>query len=138
MSYLNKMGGTRSRSLCYIALKIWNLLIDNSISCSAFHIAGASNIEADFYSRFSNLHEFSLNSNAFLSLCKIIPFKLEIDLFASKENNKLENYVSLAIDDLFSFATDAFSLLWKSGSYIFPPIPLISKVSFQIDKRRGR
>ena len=91
VSYLNKMGGTRSRSLCYIALKIWNLLIDNSISCSAFHIAGASNIEADFYSRFSNLHEFSLNSNAFLSLCKIIPFKLEIDLFASKENNKLEN-----------------------------------------------
>ena len=126
VSYINKMGGTHSWSLCALALELWSFLAKNSISCFASHIAGSSNVEADFLSRFSHRHEFSLSQEAFNLIQASLPFPLTVDLFASRHNKKLDRYVSLSFDSEAS-AVDAFSLLWPSGSYLFPPIPLISR-----------
>ena len=68
-----------------------------------------------------------MSSKAFAKLCEILPFELEIDVFASKQNAKLPNYVSLIDDDDASYS-NAFSFKWNSSIYMFPPIPLIPKV----------
>ena len=63
-------------------------------------------------------------------MSSLIPFTLEIDLFASRENAKLDKYASLSFDHN-AFATDAFSFVWPSAIYAFQPIPLISKVVYK-------
>ena len=125
--YINKKGGTNSEELCSLALKIWHLLYNNNISCIASHISGVKNVTADFLSRCSFFHEYSLSPSAFKYIQKILPFELKYDLFASKLNHKLKNYCAI-LDDSEALQINAFSLTWHSGSYLFPPIPLISKV----------
>ena len=115
--YINKIGGTSSKKLCYLALEIWKLFQVNNIKCNASLISGIDNSAANFFSRYSYFHEYELCSKAFKKLCEIKPFELEIDAFASKRNVKLTNYVSV-ID---------FSFQWQSSIYMFPPIPLILK-----------
>ena len=92
----------------------------------ASHIAGVSNTLADYLSRHSKNHEYSLSPEAFKKLLHIIPFNLELDLFASSNNAKLPRYVSLFSDSQAAYI-DAFTISWPSNVYIFPPIPLMHK-----------
>ena len=131
--YFNKIGGTRSPKLCSLALEIWKILESNSINCSASHISGINNNIADFFSRYSHNHEYALSPEAFSSLISLIPFNLEVDLFASKNNKKLPSYVSL-FNDFNAIHIDAFSFIWPSNIYVFPPIPLISKALSKIHR----
>lgn len=124
--YINKMGGTHSKSLCLLAISLWSILKENAISCSSSHISGIDNKAADFFSRYSHNHEFGIIQNSFQILKDMIPFSLSLDLFASKYNNKLDNYCSI-FDDPNCFRIDAFSFIWPSNVYLFPPIPLIPK-----------
>ena len=124
--YLNKMGGTHSPNLCFLALSIWELAINNSIDLIASHIAGISNNAADYLSRHSKNHEYSLSPVAFKKLLTLIPFNLDLDLFASSLNSKLPQYVSL-FNDSEAMHIDAFSMSWPSNIYVFPPIPLMHK-----------
>ena len=126
IAYFNKIGGTHSKSLCILALEIWVILRDNSISCHASHISGLENNAADFLSRHSHYHEFALSSEAFSFVRSCLSFPLELDLFATKDNKKLPLYCSLFTDPN-CFKTDAFSFTWPSNIYIFPPLPLISR-----------
>ena len=131
--YFNKIGGTRSPKLCLLAIEIWKIFESNSMNCSASHISGIDNNVADFFSRHSHNHEYSLSQYAFNSLSSLIPFHLDIDIFASKDNKKLPSYVSL-FNDSESLCIDAFSLIWPSNIYVFPPIPLISKALLKIQR----
>ena len=131
VAYINKMGGTCSRNLCYLSLKIWAMCLDNKIDIHAIHIAGKNNSSADYLSRFSNKHEYSLAQSAFDDLALHLPFNLEIDLFASYKNHKLKQYVSI-LHVRNSYQTDAFSLKWSGNIYCFPPIPLINKTVHKI------
>ena len=124
--YLNKIGGTHSPNLCLLSLKIWELAINNSIDLIASHIAGVTNTLADYLSRHSKNHEYFLSSEAFEMILPLIPFKLDLDLFASSLNAKLPKYVSL-FNDPQAIHLDAFSIFWPSNIYIFPPIPLMHK-----------
>ena len=124
--YLNKLGGTHSKKLCFLALDIWTLLKSNNISISASHISGIKNCAADYLSRFSHFHEYAISQEAFLILKMIAPFDLTLDAFASKDNKKLPNYASI-LDDNEATHLNAFSFYWSSGIYLFPPIPLIPK-----------
>ena len=51
VSYINNMGGCKSQDCNKIAKVIWNWCIKNGIWISCAHIAGKSNVEADFLSR---------------------------------------------------------------------------------------
>ena len=124
--YINNMGGTHSKNLCSLALELWNIFRKHKITVVASHIPGKQNLEADFYSRFSDNHEYSLAMSAFPLLCNLLEFIPEIDLFASKYNKKLQNYASLSYDPE-AWATDAFSFGWPNNIYMFPPIPLIQR-----------
>ena len=126
VQYLRRMGGTHSFSLCSLALDIYALIISNNISIIPMHIAGTDNNIADFFSRYSHLHEYSLSQNAFDALTQLIPFDFSMDTFASNKNKKLPKFVSLA-NHPNAFRVNAFSFPWPNGVYMFPPIPLISK-----------
>ena len=124
--YINKMGGTHSKKLCLLSLEIWNILLQNSITCRASHISGIDNTVADYLSRNLNCHEYYLCPDAFKQILHLIPFILELDIFASSKNTKLDRYVSL-FEDPFAYAIDCFSFRWPSHIYAFPPIPLVLK-----------
>ena len=125
--YINKIGGTHSIPMCNLALKIWKLLIDNNIHCKAFHISGVDNVCADDLSR-NNYHlEFQISHVAFNQVTNLIPFPLNVDLFASRHSRKISKFVSRFYDEL-AWKTDAFSFRWPGNVYIFPPINLIPKV----------
>ena len=51
VSYINKLGGTKSRSLCKISFKIVKWCEDRKIELQAFHLPGILNILADKESR---------------------------------------------------------------------------------------
>lgn len=127
VTFINRIGGTHSKSLCSLALNIWKFLFTYDITCRSIHIPGMENCEADFLSRRISLsNEYFLSPQAFDEILTKISFAPEIDLFASQANHKLNTYVSWQPDPL-SCKTNAFSFIWPDNIYLFPPINLISK-----------
>jgi len=125
--YLNKIGGTHSQKMCSLSKNIWLLCIRNNIQISSSHIAGSDNRIADFHSRNSDLnHEYCLSKSSFSDLLSLLNFLPAIDLFATKVNKKLDDYVS-RFPDPHALQIDAFSFSWPKSVYLFPPIPLIRK-----------
>ena len=125
--YILKMGGTHSKNLCFLALRIWKLFEENNISCQISHIAGIDNSEADYHSRLIPTHEYAISNSAFNQIQIISKSNSAIDLFASCANHKLPIYASLRADPYASHI-DAFSFSWPNHIYCFPPIPLIQRV----------
>ena len=99
MSHVNKQGGTAARDLCNLALSLWEFCVARDITISATHIAGVENDRADWLSRLDFLDQ---------------------DYFLSSS-------VSWHSDPLSSLV-DAFSIKWVDNIYLFPPLPLLSKV----------
>ena len=126
--YINKFGGTHSKEMCNLSIEIWDIMIKNNITCLAKHIPGVDNSSADSLSRLSPIpNDFGLSQTAFNLLTSLIPFELNVDMFASRLSNKLERFVSWH-NDPFSWRVDAFSFRWSHNLYFFPPISLIGKV----------
>jgi hypothetical protein len=103
------------------------------------HIAGKTNVEADKQSRqFSDQHEWMLDKKQFQTIQNRYPF-LEIDLFASRLNAQLPNYVAWQPDPE-CVAVNAFTISWKCKMfYAFPPFSLIPRCIQKIlqDKATG-
>ncbi|XP_062570072.1 uncharacterized protein LOC134232143 [Saccostrea cucullata] len=128
VAYINSIGGMTSESLDSVAIQIWNWCLDKNIIISAKHIPGVENVKADFLSRqFSDSKEWMLKSDIFIRICHHFFFP-DIDLFASRLNAQLSNFISWVYDP-DAADTDAFSLNWTNlKPYIFPPFRLIGKI----------
>lgn len=128
MSYIVDMGGMASFQMDKLAKQIWSWCLRRNIFLSAVHLPGKSNVKADFYSRnFSDSTEWMLKKEIFSRLCKHF-FLPDIDLFASRLNKQLDNFVSW-FPEPGCFGSDAFSLCWSEFSpFIFPPFSLVGKV----------
>ena len=89
------------------------------------YLPGVLNSEADWESRhFQDSSDWKLNPSIFKTLNQLWG-PLEVDLFASRINCQLRNYVSW-FPDPFAMATDAFQLSWTNlKGYSFPPFVLI-------------
>lgn len=101
--------------------------------------SGKNNITADYLSRsFSDSTEWKLNENIFENICEAL-FYPDIDLFASRLNKRIDNYVSWFPGPL-AITSDAFSISWtKFKPYIFPPFSLSEKFYRSWKKtRRGK
>ena len=107
---------------------MWQWCISKDILLSAVHVPGLNNQKADFNSRhFNDRTEWSLHPIVFRWLTQAT-FNPDIDLFASRLNNKLERFVSW-LPDPDAFACDAFSLRWHNfNGNAFPPFSLIPRV----------
>ena len=128
VNYINHMGGTRSRSLCSLALKLWDYCLSHNIWLRAVYLPGTENTNADELSRyFSDNHDYFLSSHYFSILHSHLDFCLDIDLFASRLHHHLPRYSS-RLPDPSAERVDAFSFTWSGNLYIFPPIIILHKV----------
>ena len=127
LAYLNNMGG-KIASYNNLARKIWLWCLDRNIWLSAAYIPSAQNVEADSQSRMDHDNiEWELNDEIFKEICTIFGCP-DVDLFASRLNHKVQNYISWKPDP-FAIAVDAFTLNWNSFKpYIFAPFSLIAKI----------
>jgi hypothetical protein len=128
VSYVNKQGG-KIKSLYKIALTLWEFAIDRHIWLSAAHLPGALNVQADAASRndFKYDKEWQLQP-AIFQLIKSEIGPVQIDMFASRINAQIENYVSWQPDP-GAIAVDAFTLNWSSctHAFFFPPFSLLGR-----------
>ena len=126
VSYVNKQGGKIS-TLNDLTHELWLWCIRRKIWISAEHVQGATNIIADSLSRSNVDMEWKLDEMVFERLQNLCG-KCDVDLFASKDNHQLENYVSFKPDPN-AIAIDAFALSWRNiDCYLFPPFSVISSV----------
>ena len=134
LSYLVKMGGTRSPELLQVAKEIWDYLLANGIAVTAEYLPSSLNIQADWQSRnHRDSSDWKLNPKIFPQIVKIrgIP---QIDLFASRLNHRLPKYMSWHPDP-GSCAVDSLQHSWRNlYEYVFPPFCLIGKVLAKVRK----
>ena len=113
VAYINKEGGMRSGPLCAL---LWRILIwcaRKQVTLKARHIPGRLNVVADKLSRLGQTiqTEWSLLPQVFEAIC-CRWHRPQIDLFATRFNNKLPLFVSPFPDPLAS-PVDALSLPWE-------------------------
>ena len=134
LTYINKMGGTHSKTCNLIAYDMWQWAIAHNIWLSACHVPGIQNTVADRKSRtFNDNIEWALDNECFLKICSVFNTP-NIDIFASRLNFKLAKYFSWKPDPE-AVAIDAFAQDWKNLEfYAFPPFNIIGKVLAKIQK----
>lgn len=124
IAYINHLGWTRSQSLAHCAGKLWQWCLQRGITLSAEHLTGTSNLIVDksrtlHYSAKCKLHPV-VYSCIFHSLDPC-----NVDLFASRLNSQLSQYISWRSDP-FAIATDAFQSSWQQlQGYTLPPFALV-------------
>ena len=95
VSYINKEGGMRSGTLCALLWRILTWCTRNQVILKARHIPGWLNVVADKLSRLGQTiqTEWSLLPEVFQTICYRC-HRPQIDLFATRFNNKLPQFVS--------------------------------------------
>jgi hypothetical protein len=129
VAYINRQGGTVSRSLSVQAESLLIWASEHGLSLVAVHIQGAANILADALSRAHAIvaSEWTL-SHRVLARVWARFFKPLVDLFASRFNHRLPVYASPVPDDR-AWAVDALAVSWAGlEAYAFPPLPLLERV----------
>ena len=126
------MGGLGSEALNAITNQIWNWCTDWRL-CE--HVPGIEICYADYLSRFFNDNiEWSLLPKIFDLLFAEF-FTPEIDLFASRLNDQVDNYFSW-FPDHHSQGSTALSQSWESFKvYVFRPFCFIPRVLHKIGKK---
>ncbi len=133
MHYLNRAGGTRSRSLDWKVREIILWCLSMRITLSAIYISGQDNMEADRLSRFRIENPCRLECSTEWSLDRRVTNLLfdilrlpTVDLFATWPNNKVEAFFSCLPDPL-ALQGNSLQADWSKGLlYMYPPMPLLS------------
>ena len=129
VAYVNKEGGIRLGPLCALLWRILTWCAKKQVTLKARHIPGRLNVIADKLSRLGQTiqTEWYLLPEVFQILCSKW-HRPQIDLFATRFNNKLPQFVSPVADPL-AIAVDALSLPWEDlDAYAFPPTTILGKV----------
>ena len=129
VSYINKEGGMRSGPLCALLWRILSWCTGKQVTLKAQHIPGRLNVVSDKLSRLGQTiqTEWSLLPEVFKTICSRW-HQPQIDLFATRFNNKLSLFVS-PVPDPLATAVDALSLPWEDlDAYAFPPSAILGKV----------
>ena len=122
VSYINKEGGMRSGRLCALLWRILTWCTRKQVTLKARHIPGRLNVVADKLSRLGQTiqTEWSLLPEVCQAICSRW-HRPQIDLIATRFNNKLPLFVS-PVPDPLATAVDALSLPWEDlDAYAFPP-----------------
>ena len=117
-----KKGGSRTYHLYSLAELILKRVTAFNWTLKISHIAGTFNVLADQLSRDTPLStEWTLTTQDFQKILKINP-NLQVDLFATRLNNKLETFVSPCPDPT-AVAVNALATPWDEWDhlYMFPP-----------------
>ena len=129
VSYINKEGGMRLGPLCALLWRILTWCTRKQMTLKAQHIPGRMNVVADKLSRLGQTiqTEWSLLPEVFQAICSRW-HQPQIDLFATRFNNKLPLFVS-PVPDPLATAVDALSLPWEDlDAYALSPRAILGKV----------
>ena len=129
VAYVNKQGGTVSRSLCSLASQLLRWMESLGVHLDARYLPGQANVLADFLSRQDQVigTEWSLHPRVARDLLRRWG-SLSIGLFATSYNAKLPLYCSPVPDPQAVFE-NAFRHPWDNlDLYVFPPFPLVGRV----------
>ena len=121
VAYINKEGGMKSGSLCALMWRILSWCTRQQVTLRARHIPGRLNVIADKLSRLGQTiqTEWSLHPAVFQAVCSRW-HQPQVDLFATRFNNKLPQFVS-PVPDPQAWAVDALkSLLGGPGPIRLP------------------
>ena len=129
VAYINKEGGMKSGPLCALLWRILTWCSQRQVTLKARHIPGHLNVIADKLSRLGQTiqTEWSLLPEVFQQICNQW-HRPQIDLFATRFNHKLPQFVS-PVPDSLAVAVDALTLPWDDlDAYAFPPTAILGKV----------
>ena len=129
IAYLNKQGGTKNWVLVQLSLKIMTWALQHQVSLKARHIPGKLNVMADKLSRPNQIMgtEWSIHPQVIDAIARTWE-KPQIDLFATRYNNKLPTFVS-PIPDPLAYAVDAVAIDWTGFiAFAYPPTAMIKTV----------
>ena len=129
VAYITKEGGKRSGPLCALLWRILAWCTRKHVTLKARHIPGRLNVVADKLSRLGQTIQtaWSLLPEVFQAICSRW-HRPQVDLFATRFNNKLPLFVS-PVPDPLATAVDALSLPWEDlDAYAFPPAAILGKV----------
>ena len=135
VAYVNKQGGTVSRSLCLLTSRLLRWTESFDVHLDARYLPGESNVLADIISRRGQVvgTERSLHPQVARALLRAWG-NPSIDLFATCLNAKLPLYCSLVPDPQAVFE-DAFRHPWDDlDLYAFPPFPLVGRVIARVQE----
>lgn len=139
ISYINRMGSIQFPHLSQISREIWQWCETRKIFLFAAYIRSCDNVVADAESRKTHPDiEWELADWAFQELVNKFS-KPEVDLFASRLNNKCTKYVSWQRDP-DAIAVNSFTIKWSNMFfYAFPPFSMILKTLRKIvsDQAKG-
>ena len=114
VSYINKEGGMRLAPLCALLWRTLTWCSRQQVTLKARHIPCRLNVVAE--------KQWFLLPEVFQMICSRWHWP-QIDLFATRFNNKLPLFVS-PVPDLLASAVDALSLPWEGlDAYAFPQQP---------------
>ena len=119
----------RSGPLCALLWRILTWCSQRQVTLKARHIPGHLNVIADKLSRLGQTiqTEWSLLPEVFQQICNQWHWP-QIDLFATRFNHKLPQFVS-PVPDSLAVAVDALTLPWDDlDAYAFPPTAILGKV----------
>ena len=121
VAYINKEGGMRSGSLCALLWRLLSWCNLQQVVLKARHIPGRLNVIADKLSRQGQIiqTEWSLHQEVFNLLVQTWHLP-RVDMFATKYNCKLAQYVS-PVPDPNAWAVDALTVNWTCTP--FPQYP---------------
>ena len=127
MSYINKMGGTKSMDMINISKTLWDYCLSKQITLIAEFLPGIQNQIADAQSRnYQDSSNWKLNKSILQEITRIMG-QVEIDLFADRTNAQVPKFISWKPDPE-SWATDAFTVSWSGvAANAFPPFCLIGR-----------
>ena len=126
VAYVNYCGGTVSRDLCDVALKISHLCESRDISIQAVYLPGILNVEEDAESRaLPRVGDWHLCPDIFALVAGNLT--VEIDLFAAAWNDQLTRFASWDPQP-GAEVVEAFLINWKHiRGYLFPPFSLVQR-----------
>ena len=128
VAYINRQGGTKSISLCRLALDLFHWLAANNTSLRAAYLPGVQNALADDLSRGRvSPTEWALHRGVVQQIFLILG-RPHVDLFASVKNAVLPTFCT-RFPQPQAWGTDALRLdLTGMFANAYPPISLLSKV----------
>jgi hypothetical protein len=138
LTYINKYGGTVSPELNRLTKELWLWCLERNITIQASHLPGTLNCTADEESRvMRDRSDWMLCPKVFNKI-NLRTGPLQVDLFASRLNHQLREYVSWRPDPE-AVATDAFTLDWtRFKGYANPPWNLIGRVLTHVRNQGAR
>ena len=122
-----------------MTLRVMELLVRRGWSMETAHLKGEMNTLADTLSRGTAIStEWTLDRESFQWACKRIDTQPEVDLCATSANHQLPAFVA-PCQMAGAVGIDCLAVDWNQWKavYIFPPLPLISRVLAKLESFEG-